>query len=261
MPETALLESDDSEIGSVPFRLRLERTAHAAQAEHPEWDDCPYRIENSPDELETVDAEGPALFDQVVAQPETVDAEGPVRFEYVIPRQARELTERIDAQLADDLESSDDVIPSRWAFEACKRLIRRMAPHVALARRLKVAVFTEGNSGVSLVFHSLMTDRRLNLRIAPDGTSISTICTDERLDIEVREIREDDTDLLRELAQWVTSANDLRRHNDTPGERLDRRLADVVGVIAVGGSSRKTGRAFTDLLTRPRSEEPRGPES
>lgn len=41
-----------------------------------------------------------------------------------------------------------------------------------------------------------------------------------------------------------------RRCDEVLGGRLDRRLADVIGVVSVGGSSRKTGRAFTSLLQR-----------
>ncbi|MCH7871843.1 MAG: hypothetical protein IID33_09095 [Planctomycetes bacterium] len=106
-----------------------------------------------------------------------------------------------------------------------------------------------------------MSDRRLNLRIAPDGASISVFCTDENTDIEVREVRHDDADVLRELAQWVTSTDDVRGHNNRLNDRLDQRLGDVVGAISVGGSSRKTGRAFADLLDRRRDGGARGPES
>ena len=39
-----------------------------------------------------------------------------------------------------------------------------------------------------------------------------------------------------------------RRCDEVLGGRLDRRLADVVGVVAAGGSSRRTGKDFTRLL-------------
>lgn len=39
-----------------------------------------------------------------------------------------------------------------------------------------------------------------------------------------------------------------RRCDEVLGGRLDRRLADVIGIVSVGGSSRKTGRTFTSLL-------------
>ena len=41
-----------------------------------------------------------------------------------------------------------------------------------------------------------------------------------------------------------------RRCDEVLGGRLDRRLADVIGVVSAGGSSRKTGREFTNLLRR-----------
>lgn len=41
-----------------------------------------------------------------------------------------------------------------------------------------------------------------------------------------------------------------RKCDEVLGGRLDRRLADVIGVVSVGGSSRKTGRIFTGLLQR-----------
>ena len=39
-----------------------------------------------------------------------------------------------------------------------------------------------------------------------------------------------------------------RRCDEILAGRLDRRLADVIGIATVGGSSRKTGRTFTNLL-------------
>lgn len=39
-----------------------------------------------------------------------------------------------------------------------------------------------------------------------------------------------------------------RRCDEVLGGRLDRRLADVIGIVSVGGNSRKSGRAFTSLL-------------
>lgn len=41
-----------------------------------------------------------------------------------------------------------------------------------------------------------------------------------------------------------------RRCDEVLGGRLDRRLADVIGVVSGGGNSRKTGRTFTSLLQR-----------
>ena len=84
MLDTSLLESTDSDSDNLPFRFRLERTVHAAQAEHSEQIKYSYAIRSASD------------------VPETVDAEGPAQFEHVIPRQARELTQRVDAQLAAD---------------------------------------------------------------------------------------------------------------------------------------------------------------
>jgi len=138
-----------------------------------------------------------------VDEPPTVDARGPATFAQVVARRALELTERIDAQLADDAES--DIAPAQQASDTCKRMARRIVPHVALAPHMKVAAFTEDSSGVSLVFQSLITDRRLNLRIAPDGAAVSAIYTDELMDVRVRLVRDDDPDLARELAEWVTS--------------------------------------------------------
>ena len=40
-----------------------------------------------------------------------------------------------------------------------------------------------------------------------------------------------------------------RRCDEVLGGRLDRRLADVIGTVAAGGSSRRTGKAFTSLLS------------
>lgn len=118
---------------------------------------------------------------------------------------SRDLTSRVAAQLSQDQEADSDIVPTPAACQTCERLMNRLAPHVALAPRLKVAAFTEDNAGVSLILQSLVTDRRVNLRISPDGTSTCAILTDERMETQVRQVRENEPQLPRELAAWVTS--------------------------------------------------------
>lgn len=63
---------------------------------------------------------------------------------------------------------------------------------------------------------------------------------DARLEETARVTGEPVSKIIREAVR--------RRCDEVLGGRLDRRLADVVGMVSVGGSSRKTGRKFTDLL-------------
>ena len=46
----------------------------------------------------------------------------------------------------------------------------------------------EDEGGISLVLQSLTTDRRLNCRIAPDGSTCSAIRIDERMEAVLEEI-------------------------------------------------------------------------
>jgi hypothetical protein len=141
----------------------------------------------------------PAALSRV---PETLDARGPVQFSQIIECRSREIIERVEGQLADDESDPEDVTPTSLARLTCSKWIRKIAPRVALASRLKVAAFTEDSSGVSLVLQSLLTDRRVNIRIGPDGRVLGAICTDEHMDVRTRP---DEPDLPRELAEWVTS--------------------------------------------------------
>jgi len=52
-----------------------------------------------------------------------------------------------------------------------------------------------------------------------------------------------------------------RRCDEVLGGRLDRRLADVIGVVSAGGNSRKTGRTFSELLQRKDAAKRKGKRS
>jgi predicted DNA-binding protein len=61
-----------------------------------------------------------------------------------------------------------------------------------------------------------------------------------RLEEAARVSGEPVSELIREAVR--------RRCDEVLGGRLDRRLADVVGAVSGGGSSRKTGEAFAAVL-------------
>ena len=68
----------------------------------------------------------------------------------------------------------------------------------------------------------------------------------ERLREAARVAEASESDLIREAIE--------RRVDEILGDRLDRRLADVIGAGRGGGSghSRRTGKAFTEILRRKR---------
>lgn len=150
-------------------------------------------------------AHGPG--DMVRHRLPTIDVDDAASFQQLVDREASELVERIELKLAEDEEEallSDDVAPAPNAVQACLRLARRFAPHVALAPRLKSGAFTEDDGGISLVFQSLVTDRRVTCRIDPRGTRVSAIRIDEGMRADSPVMSLDNRDAPRELAEWVT---------------------------------------------------------
>jgi hypothetical protein len=129
----------------------------------------------------------------------------PFDFESFVRRASRKFVERIERKLVDDREEADDVAPTPAAVQTCSDLARRLAPHVVLAPQLKSGAFTEDNGGISLVLQSLVTDRRLDVRIAPEGTVLSAIRIDERLQADSIALSVNDPNAPKELAEWVTS--------------------------------------------------------
>jgi hypothetical protein len=120
---------------------------------------------------------------------------------------ARRLVEQVECKLEEDrgdAEREAETPPSPAAVDACLSLAKHLAPHLALAIRLKWGAFTEEDGGISLVVQSLVTDRRLNCRIGSDGSSVSTIRIDEHMHAETTAISVDDAKP-KELAAWVTS--------------------------------------------------------
>lgn len=129
-------------------------------------------------------------------------------FERLVERESREFIERIEMKLIDDREEADvgdDVAPSHAAVQMCLDLARRLAPHVVLAPQVKSGAFSEDNGGISLVLQSLVTDRRLDVQITPEGTVLSAIRIDEHMQADSVTVSLNDPNAPRELAEWVTS--------------------------------------------------------
>jgi hypothetical protein len=120
---------------------------------------------------------------------------------------AEALIRRTEEKLREDeldARREGDVPPTPAASEACRELSRRLAPHVALAPRLRWGVFTEDDGGISLAVQSLVTDRRIDCRIAPDASLISAIRVDERMHVDTIGVSLASRDIGRELGEWVT---------------------------------------------------------
>jgi len=119
-----------------------------------------------------------------------------------------ESIKRIQRNLREDREDAGidgEVAPTDAAVETCMKLTRCIAPRVVLKPRLRWAAFTEETGGVSLVLQSLVTDRRLNYQISPDGTRISAIRIDEYMRSESFVVSVDDEEILRERTAWVVN--------------------------------------------------------
>jgi hypothetical protein len=139
--------------------------------------------------------------------PHTVCAKELADFGHVVRREAQQLIERVELKLEEDREeavATDEVAPSEPAIRTCLTLAKRLAPHVALVSRLRTGAFTEDDGGISLVFQSLVTDRRIDCRIAADGASVSVLRIDERMQATSAPISLSDAEVPRELAEWVT---------------------------------------------------------
>lgn len=139
--------------------------------------------------------------------PQTTGSAGGVDVDSLLREAKEELPRRIRINLAEDMEdavASGEIGPTNDAVEACLRLAERVAPHVALAPRLKCAAFVEGNGVVALVLQSLVTDRRLTCRFAADGLTMVIYRIDEGMEADQEVMRTDAANAPRELGEWVT---------------------------------------------------------
>lgn len=69
-----------------------------------------------------------------------------------------------------------------------------------------------------------------------------------RLDEELEARLEEAARVTGEPVSAIIREAVRRRCDEVLGGRLDRQLADVIGAVAAGGSSRRTGKAFAELL-------------
>ena len=116
--------------------------------------------------------------------------------------------DRISGDLAEDVEEAaenGEVVPTEAAQAMCLRVARLISGDIVLAPRLKYAAFSEESGGVSLVLQSLITDRRVNYRISPEGVTVSVIAVDECMATTTNELSSHDESDLRGKAKWVRS--------------------------------------------------------
>ena len=92
---------------------------------------------------------------------------------------------------------------SDLAVDRCKRIATHIQEWLAPSSGLKWAAFGEETGSVSLVLRSVVTDRRVDFRISPDGLKVSAICIDAELAATLVPIALDDRNALRERAAWV----------------------------------------------------------
>lgn len=112
----------------------------------------------------------------------------------------------IETQLNDDLEEASalgEVGPSRAAIEGCKNVAQAVGPKIIMKPALRCAAFSEGDGGASLVIQSLVSDRRVNLRVLSDGTTVQGLEIDENMNSSSFVAKVSDYKTLKERAAWV----------------------------------------------------------
>lgn len=114
--------------------------------------------------------------------------------------------DQIEATLREDREEAclqGEVCATEAATATCKRIAFHIAPWLALSSESKWAAFGEDTGGVSLVLRSVVSNRRVDFRISPDGLIISAVHIDENLEAKVVPLTLEDRRSLRESAAWV----------------------------------------------------------
>ena len=132
----------------------------------------------------------------------------PVPVEPVLAPAAEILVQTIQEKLDQDRDEAleyGEEPPSQQSIKVCLQLSNLFAPHLAFLPGIKWGAFTEDSGGISLVLQSLVSDRRLNCRIAPDGVTISALKIDEHMIAKASEVLLDNKNTWRELTEWVTS--------------------------------------------------------
>jgi len=137
----------------------------------------------------------------------STDADCLVRPEDYLHAQVEKLVEQVKNELQEDIaeaRQAEGLQIGEAAINACLRMVRRAVPHLALASCLKLGAFLEETRELSFVVQSLITDRRFNCRISPDGASARVIRLDEKMQAISADFNVDDPNGPRELAEWVT---------------------------------------------------------
>jgi len=113
---------------------------------------------------------------------------------------------RIHGDLEDDIQDAGaelSISETECARRTCLRFARKIAPHIALGPDLKFAGFVEEDGVVSLGIQCLTADRRINLEIQGRSLSAEVHSIDEHMHSEHFHLHVDDTQSIRELAEWV----------------------------------------------------------
>jgi len=108
------------------------------------------------------------------------------------------------AEDTDDAAAAGGLIPTHSAICKTKAVAEAVALHVAMTPRLKTAIFLEDAGSTAFVVQSLLTDRRLTIRLDADGHLFEVLRTDEHMQT-VRDVLDRlDGSTPKELGEWVT---------------------------------------------------------
>jgi hypothetical protein len=124
-----------------------------------------------------------------------------------VEHEASKLVGNLLARLAEDMDGAagdGSPLPTQSAVSKTRAVAEAVALHVALTPRLKAAVFLEDAGSLAFVVQSLLTDRRLTIRLNSDGRQFEIVRTDEHMQTVRDVVGQVDGSASKELAEWVT---------------------------------------------------------
>lgn len=124
-----------------------------------------------------------------------------------LEHEASKLVGRLFARLAEDMDDmvrEASRVPAQSIISKIRDVAEAVALYVALTPRLKAALFLEDDGSLAFVAQSLLTDRRLTIRLDSDGRQFEIVRTDEHMQTVRDVVGQLDGSANKELAEWVT---------------------------------------------------------
>lgn len=156
--------------------------------------------------LVSYDDNSPFVDEFLSPHPNAAEATEHVTFEALLQRGVHLFVAAIKNHLAEDAAdaaSAGTRVPSPRARDACGRLAHGVAQVVVFDDGLKRAAYAEEDGSVFLVLQSLVSDRRIEYQISPDGLRLTTHEIDEQMQHRSAQMPLEDVAAVQERAKWV----------------------------------------------------------